>query len=536
VLMVTVVIILAMGVLGMSMVTTSRMNKTMAANYATHLQSFYAADGEMTLLAQETIDGKFFKYVAGDTGGGLINLALNRPCNDWGENDGTRLPALALDDDLSTYWRSNSVDNQCGMYFDLAASTDVNRIAITWTNEFAMKYELLSWNGSGWDVLAYDIQGGPNSRKVTTFASKTVNNICIWCYGWAPWKNAYGIKEIEAYGVADTGGPGIDTVTLGRFNVIWKMDQTDNHTFKVQTEAYRPNATITNTYKTPLKQYLTVSALDLVNPYGTTVNVPVTYYDFHSDRRNPEFEAPHQHSDVAVPNMVAPTLDGQKKPTLGSFPNFNYYIYYWFRSSSATSPSAKVRLYPSSLAYQVCGPDEAWVGYQSPTGPEVRADSAFANVTINELLTFNHIGNGIYEINQPQFFPLDGKGFGNEWTFNGACLGDPSATHNYAYTMEMHRTFVKVPGQTFKFRGDDDVWLFLNNQLVMDLGGTHYPAEGTLNVDDLDWLEYNHTYSFDFFYCERHSAMADIWIQTNMLVALVTNEKRSWRRDYGSMD
>jgi fibro-slime domain-containing protein len=101
--------------------------------------------------------------------------------------------------------------------------------------------------------------------------------------------------------------------------------------------------------------------------------------------------------------------------------------------------------------------------------------------------------NQAYAFEAPQFFPIDGQGFGD----------DPSYHHNFGFCMEVHSQFTYMPGQKYDFTGDDDVWVFINNQLVIDLGSLHSPASGSVNLDTLG-LTKGETYPFDFFSCERH--------------------------------
>jgi fibro-slime domain-containing protein len=87
--------------------------------------------------------------------------------------------------------------------------------------------------------------------------------------------------------------------------------------------------------------------------------------------------------------------------------------------------------------------------------------------------------------------------------------------HNMNFCMESHATFVYQPGQKFEFRGDDDVWVYINNKLVLDLGGIHIPKADTIDLDLLG-LEAGKTYNWDFFYCDRQPCGSSLRIKTSI--------------------
>jgi fibro-slime domain-containing protein len=116
--------------------------------------------------------------------------------------------------------------------------------------------------------------------------------------------------------------------------------------------------------------------------------------------------------------------------------------------------------------------------------------------------------NGISTFRSDHFFPLDGAG----WDMPAV------PPHNFGFTTELHTRFKYNGHETFTFDGDDDLWVFINNHLAIDLGGLHPSATGTIDLDASAsklGLMVGNIYPMELFHAERHSTQSHFRVDTN---------------------
>jgi fibro-slime domain-containing protein len=232
------------------------------------------------------------------------------------------------------------------------------------------------------------------------------------------------------------------------------------------------------------------SCADVGTAEGNQLTVDVVYRDFIRSGvtgGHPNFEAG---IGGACPGMVQPILGADRTPLM-------------------VDP-------PPGCSELTTAADFAEWYHDSPLGKTIPDKLTLARQPDGTYL-FDHSeiwsGSATTGWTLPPYFPLDGRGWatppaGPELPYLSSCDQD-QVPHNFSFTSAVRYWFSYAGGETLSFIGDDDVWVFVNGHLAVDIGGVHSPVAGAVTLDAAAatrlGLTVGQVYEIAVFQAERHT-------------------------------
>ncbi len=108
------------------------------------------------------------------------------------------------------------------------------------------------------------------------------------------------------------------------------------------------------------------------------------------------------------------------------------------------------------------------------------------------------------------FFPIEDELYGNPG-------GEPDRNFHFTVELLVQFDYDAEGDQLLQFRADDDLWVYVDGQLVVDLGGIHNATEQYVHLDRLG-LTHGEAYILSLYFAERHRPGSSLRIETNFVL------------------
>ena len=250
-------------------------------------------------------------------------------------------------------------------------------------------------------------------------------------------------------------------------------------------------------------------------PLPDELAIPVIYRDFRSydasdaNPVSPDFNNPNDGNGSIAFDITADLLDGEGKPVLSGE---NLYV-----SGSNEGPPHSAESFSD------------WYRTSPTLDPQ-------GNLEVVGELLLGSTGDNVYLFSStntpPGFFPLDDPSltplaWPGEATY-GEVLHQASGSsvdRNFGFTTEVHYFFVYQGDEVLSFSGDDDLWVFVDGFLCLDVGGLHPSQSDIMSFADptsansgkqdgivaacKDRLTPGDVYEVAIFHAERHTGASN---------------------------
>lgn len=136
-------------------------------------------------------------------------------------------------------------------------------------------------------------------------------------------------------------------------------------------------------------------------------------------------------------------------------------------------------------------------------------DNPLMNISSSHDIELTRDADGVYGFTTEGFFPINGGGYGNEGNENN---------NSFTYAIEADFQYDQCVGQFVEVQSHDDAWVFINDELVIDLGGTDSQYPQQISLDRLGLTD-GEQYVIRLFYAHRRDTDDAVFsLRTNIFM------------------